>query len=245
MSMSSRRMRDLQTGHYQHLKLFYSIDCGPHAGATERMAHAMLRQKRRSGEWFSVGVEEAKATVERALEAVMRGDDPPIEAKPEKSKKPRRSTVDEEFHPRQSKDIPTDEDVALLTVLMAFGQRKGQVDGDFSISEVHSKIADLPHGKMLTTFESLNGAIDRIMRFWVNYSSLPNARKYRNYGLYPQTRIFCEATLDWNEDSVGYSLSSVGERLMREHGVYTFFRFVVKSIKEARRGKSVRLEQAA
>jgi Meiotically up-regulated gene 113 len=68
----AERLSALQTAHYQHLTLFYSIACTAHeAVEVERRAHQILKDKRLSGEWFSVTPEEAKSAVDRAKELIL------------------------------------------------------------------------------------------------------------------------------------------------------------------------------
>ena len=63
------RLRSLQTGHASRLDLKHSREAD-NAKLVERLAHHALREKRLSGEWFDVTVDEAIAAIESAVIAM-------------------------------------------------------------------------------------------------------------------------------------------------------------------------------
>src|SRR5579884_12285 len=68
------RRDDLQTSHYEFLRVAYAIECGiAEAPAVERQAHILLMDRRLAGEWFDISVDEAKAAIDKALAAVRAG----------------------------------------------------------------------------------------------------------------------------------------------------------------------------
>jgi hypothetical protein len=247
-----QRMRDLQTGHYETLSLFHSVDCALHeVMAAEHMAHALLRDKRLRGEWFSVTPDEAKEAIEKALDAVRRGIEPPEAAKVQTIKKPwRRPVQEEEFHPPFSRDLPTDNDMAFLRVALALAQGKWVMNNqgrqcEFYVSTINACLEETNIGTPRTTFESFSEAVSRIIRFWINYSFWPESDKYRAYCLYPHTKIFSSAALDWPQGLFTYSVDCVPARIMTEHGDESFFEFMQARLAEARELQHKLKEQAA
>jgi hypothetical protein len=236
-----QRMRDLQTGHYETLSLFHSVDCAiDEVMAAEHMAHALLREKRLRGEWFSVTPNEAREAVEKALDAVRRGIEPPEVVKVQVIKKQwRRPALEEGFHPPFSKDLPTDNDMAFLRVVLALAQNKWVMNNQsrhcgFRVSTINACLEETNIGIPLTTFESFGEAVSRIIRFWINYSSWPDSDKYCNYCLYPQTKIFSSAVLDWPEGIFSYSVDCIPAHIMTENGDESFFEFMQGRLAEAK-----------
>lgn len=77
-----KRLGSLQTGHYRKLRLCRLIEA-ENAEQVEAYAHRLLKDRRSSGEWFSVTEDEAAWAVEYAGEAVSRGERPgPVAAWP-------------------------------------------------------------------------------------------------------------------------------------------------------------------
>lgn len=61
-----RRLPELQCGSGKKLEIIAEIECD-NARSVEHKAHQLLRNKRLSGEWFSVRPERAVATVNKAI----------------------------------------------------------------------------------------------------------------------------------------------------------------------------------
>ena len=60
------RLKTLQTGHIDELKIYYKKQF-PNAMTIEKICHSMLNEKRKRGEWFSLTVEEAISYIEFAI----------------------------------------------------------------------------------------------------------------------------------------------------------------------------------
>jgi hypothetical protein len=65
------RLDNIQSSHYEPLKLAFSLPCDDAvAAAVERLVHRLLSAKRLRGEWFDVTVEEALAAIADAIEVI-------------------------------------------------------------------------------------------------------------------------------------------------------------------------------
>lgn len=64
-----KRIRELQTGHWELLRVYEIFDCpGNGAFMVERMFHFENRAKRMQGEWFDMSATEAKTAMQGTLE---------------------------------------------------------------------------------------------------------------------------------------------------------------------------------
>ncbi len=63
-----RRLRQLQTGHSEYLRLYYreAVDASE-VSAMERAVHKVIAFKRMKGEWFRITVEDAIAEIKHAI----------------------------------------------------------------------------------------------------------------------------------------------------------------------------------
>lgn len=63
-----KRVRQLQTGHSENLKLYYSQEvCPSEVRKIERLVHNTIGYLRSRGEWFNVNVEDAITEVKVGL----------------------------------------------------------------------------------------------------------------------------------------------------------------------------------
>lgn len=67
------RLRQLQTGHFVKLTMVQRFE-NADAFYIERVAHALLKEKRALGEWFSVSEGEAGAAIAEAIRLVENGE---------------------------------------------------------------------------------------------------------------------------------------------------------------------------
>ena len=74
-SSPKRRLMELQTGHSEPLKLHFISELPQELSApVERRAHWLLKDKHRSGEWFTVGPSTAIEAVKSAIECRGEGE---------------------------------------------------------------------------------------------------------------------------------------------------------------------------
>ncbi|WP_376960079.1 GIY-YIG nuclease family protein [Azospirillum sp. A26] len=79
----NKRLAALQTGSADKLSVHYSTDIPDgKARAVEAAAHAMLRERRKSGEWFDITLDEAQDAIREAMEELDKPHEAPVRINP-------------------------------------------------------------------------------------------------------------------------------------------------------------------
>ena len=114
------RLKDLQTSHYQRLILSYARECMPvEAIAVERNVHLALAEKKLSGEWFAISVDDAKSAIDGGF-AGIRGN-------PARLASSRRET--QETRLLRSMEPLTDDDIRVFDHLASRAVTEGKPMG--------------------------------------------------------------------------------------------------------------------
>jgi hypothetical protein len=198
------RLRALQTAHYERLSLFDSVVCTEQeAPAVESKAHRLLKDRRRSGEWFSVSPEEAKnAVLEAKRQVAAEGcKDQTINIGRERSRKPWHAGLSEvEVWPLHEKvSMLTAEDMELAKLFFGLSELQGAIADDCCVG--HEDYQELKSiSNRIWPRWDWEEALIRLSSAWMDFSEFNATAKDEHNWTYSRSRFFNFSLRDVRKD---------------------------------------------